>query len=215
MDIMERLTRPLLVSIKIGLLILAILVGIRCLLVPEYTKYGGFLAGMLLPFAPEFVRVIFKGKMTPRIELLYYIFVFIALHLGICMDFYKTVPYFDKIVHLLSGVFSALAGHYAIQHYKMSAAPDHFKAVFIVSFSLGIAVLWEFFEFACDKLLGQSMQQLVSIGVDDTMYDLIMAFIGSLIGGFMLTNAKFVAYIDWLGPDLELKPIKKSSKKVN
>jgi hypothetical protein len=75
--------------------------------------------------------------------------------------------------------------------------------------------LWEFFEFACDKLLGQSMQQLVSIGVDDTMYDLIMAFIGSLIGGFMLTNAKFVAYIDWLGPDLELKPIKKSSKKVN
>jgi hypothetical protein len=212
---MQRSTRPLLNAIKIGLIVLAILVGVRCFIDPNYSKYGGFLAGLVLPFGPEIIRLIFKGRVTPRIELLYYMFVFVALDLGICLDFYKTVPYFDKVVHFSSGVFSALAGHYAIQHYKMSTAPDHFKAIFIVGFSLGIAVVWEFFEFACDKLLGQSMQQLVSVGVDDTMWDLIMAFFGSLVGGYMLTNHKFVSYIDWLGPDLELKPLKKSSKKVN
>jgi hypothetical protein len=210
---MERMTRPLLRAIKIGLLILAVLVGVRCLIDPNYHKYGGFIAGMLLPFGPEFIKLTFKGRVTPRIELIYYLFVFVALHLGINMDFYRTVPYFDKAVHFSSGIFSALAGHYAIQHYKMSSAPAHFKAIFIVGFSLGIAVLWEFFEFACDKFLGQSMQQLVSTGVDDTMYDLIVAFFGCLLGGFMIMNAKFVAYIDWLGPDLKLKPLKKSSKK--
>ena len=44
------------------------------------------------------------------------------------------------------------------------------------------AVLWECFEFAADQLLGQSMQQLISVGVEDTMWDMISATTGGIIG---------------------------------
>ena len=209
---MMKVYRCILTAFKIFLLIFAINVGIHCLVDPNYTKYGGFLAGLVLPFGPNIIRWLFKSRITPRIELIYYIFVFVALDLGICLDYYKTVPFFDKAVHLCSGVFSAWVGHYALQHWHANTAPDHFKALFIMCFSLGIAVIWEFFEFGCDKLLGQSMQQLVSVGVDDTMYDLIAAFIGSAIGGYLLTSPYFVAFIDWFEPEEQLKALKKVEK---
>ena len=116
--------------------------------------------------------------------------------MGICMDLYKTVPYFDKTVHLCSGVLSALVGHYMMVYFKANKTPNIFKAFFIMFCSISIAVAWEFFEFACDKFLGQSMQQLVSVGVDDTMYDLLMATIGSGIGGYLLTIPHLVEYLE-------------------
>ena len=195
---MKKLRRGFLIAIKLCLLVYAILTGIRCLVDPGYSKYGGFLAGLVLPFIPNIVEKVFKCKFAFRIELLYYAFIFVALDMGICMDLYKTVPYFDKTVHFCSGVFSALVGHYALVYFKVNKSPKLFKAMFIMFFSIAIAVLWEFFEFGCDKLLGQSMQQLISIGVDDTMFDLICATIGAGLGGYLLTIPNFVEYLEEL-----------------
>lgn len=195
---MKKLRRVFLIAIKLCLLVYAILTGIRCLVDPGYSKYGGFLAGLFLPFIPNIVEKVFKCKFAFRIELLYYAFIFVALDMGICMDLYKTVPYFDKTVHFCSGVFSALVGHYALVYFKVNKSPKLFKAMFIMLFSIAIAVLWEFFEFGCDKLLGQSMQQLISVGVDDTMFDLICATIGAGLGGYLLTIPNFVEYLEEL-----------------
>ncbi len=193
---MKNIRRVVLLIIKAALLLFAGAVGVRCILDPNYSKYGGLIAGLLLPFGPELIQKIFKCKFSFRIELIYYVFVFIALDMGICMDLYKTVPFFDKVVHLCSGVLSALVGHYMLVYFRANKTPKLFKACFIMFCSISIAVAWEFFEFACDKFLGQSMQQLVSIGVDDTMYDLLMATIGSGIGGFLLTIPHFVEYLE-------------------
>ena len=195
---MKKLRRGFLIAIKLCLLVYAILTGIRCLVDPGYSKYGGFLAGLFLPFIPNIVEKVFKCKFAFRIELLYYAFIFVALDMGICMDLYKTVPYFDKTVHFCSGVFSALVGHYALVYFKVNKSPKLFKAMFIMLFSIAIAVLWEFFEFGCDKLLGQSMQQLISVGVDDTMFDLICATIGAGLGGYLLSIPNFVEYLEEL-----------------
>jgi hypothetical protein len=168
---MSNFRRGFLIAIKLCLLAYAVLTGIRCFIDPEYSKYGGFLAGLVLPFLPEIVGKIFKCKFSFGLELLYYAFVFVALDMGICMDLYKTWPFFDKAVHFCSGVFSALVGHYALVYFKVNKSPKLFKAMFIMLFSMAIGVIWEFFEFGCDKFLGQSMQQLISVGVDDTMFD--------------------------------------------
>ncbi|MBO4855595.1 hypothetical protein J5500_04300 [Candidatus Saccharibacteria bacterium] len=195
---MEKARRVILISIKVAFVIYALLVGTRCLIDPEYSKYGGFIAGLVLPFLPELVSAVFKCKFAFRLQLIYYIFLFIALDMGICMDLYKTVPYFDKTVHFFSGIFSALVGHYALVYFKANKHSKLFKAMFIMFFSMAIAVTWEFFEFGCDKLLGQSMQQLVSVGVDDTMYDLICATIGAGLGGYLLTIPNLVEYLEEL-----------------
>ena len=193
---MKTFNRTILLIIKAALLLFAGAVGVKCIVDPEYAKYGGLIAGLILPFFPEILQKLFKCKIPFRIELIYYIFVFIALDMGICMDLYKTVPYFDKAVHFCSGVFSALVGHYALVYYKANKTPNFFKAMFIMFFSMALAVIWEIFEFGCDKLLGQSMQQLVAIGVDDTMFDLIAATIGAGLGGYLLTIPNLVEYLE-------------------
>ena len=193
---MKTFNRTILLIIKAALLLFAGAVGVKCIVDPEYAKYGGLIAGLILPFFPEILQKLFKCKIPFRIELIYYIFVFIALDMGICMDLYKTMPYFDKVVHLLSGILSALVGHYMLVYFKANKLSNTFKAFFIMFCSISIGVAWEFFEFACDKFLGQSMQQLISVGVDDTMYDLLMAAIGSGIGGVLLIIPNFVEYLE-------------------
>ena len=110
-------------------------------------------------------------------------------------DFYVFVPFFDKIVHFLSGVATALIGHYAVEYFNAQRRPRLFRALFIIFFSMAIALTWEFFEFACDKLLGQNMQQLISTGVDDTMFDLLSATIGAVIGGWLMSRKGVSRYL--------------------
>lgn len=188
--------RAVLTIIKAGLLIFAGLVGIRCIMDPNYSKVGGFISGMLLPFGPEFINYVFKCKMPFRIELLYYFFIIIALEMGISMDLYATVPGFDTAVHFCSGILTALVGYYALRYFKATHHSKTFKALYIMFFSMAIAVTWEFFEFGCDKLLGQHMQELISPGVDDTMFDLLAATIGSAIGGILITVPHLVEYLE-------------------
>jgi VanZ family protein len=167
----------------------------RCIFDPNYNKVGACLAAFLLPLVPDVVKAIFKIKMPFRIEMLYYIFIAIAHCLGICLDLYVFVPYYDKIVHCLSGVATALIGHYAVDYFNVQRSPRLFRGLFIMFFSMAIATAWEFFEFAMDKFLGFSMQQLVSQGLDDTMYDLISATIGSFIGGWLMSRKGVSQYL--------------------
>lgn len=181
--------------VRISLLVFAFIVMLWCIFDESYTKYGGFLSGFILPFVPLFVSRAFRIKIPFRIELLYYTFVFIALDLGICFDFYVYVPFYDKIVHFLSGVATALIGHYAVEYFNAQRSPRLFRALFIIFFSMAIAVSWEFFEFACDKLLDTKMQQLISVGIDDTMYDLLSATGGAIVGGWIMSRKGVSRYL--------------------
>lgn len=193
---MSKAKKRMLLAAKILLLGLAFLFMFRCFMDPGYTKYGGVIAGLILPFVPDLVKKIYHAKIPYHIEMLYYFFVLIALDFGICLDLYKLVPFFDKAVHTLSGAGTALIGFYALRYFKAENTPKIFKGLFIVFFSISIAVAWEFFEFFCDKCLGQHMQQLVSTGVDDTMFDMLAATIGAVIGGFLMTNKKVQKFLE-------------------
>lgn len=188
LDIVLRIVRALLWGF-------AGFVLIRCIFDPSYSKIGACVAAFLLPFVPDVLELGFKIKIPFRIEMLYYIFIAIAHCLGICLDLYKYVPYYDKIVHCLSGVATALVGHYAVEYFNVQRSPRLFRGAFIMFFSMAIATTWEFFEFAMDKLLGLSMQQLISQGLDDTMYDLISATVGSIIGGWLMSRKGVSRYL--------------------
>ena len=193
---MTKLKRVLLLSIRACFIILALLFLVRIIIDPNYNKWGGVLAGIGLPFLPPIIEKLFKFKMPFRIQLLFYIFLFIALDMGICMDLYKTVPLFDKVVHFGSGVLSTIVGYYMLVYYKSTKKPKFYRGVVIVGVSMLIAVAWEFFEFACDKFLGQHMQQLISVGVDDTMLDLLAATLGSILGAILFTIPAFVKELE-------------------
>ncbi len=193
---MSKFKRSFIIIIRVLFVLFALFCLVWVLTDPNYNKWGGVFAGLGLPFLPPIVEKLFKIKVPFRIQLIYYIFLFAALSLGISLDLYKTVPYYDKVVHLGSGVVSTIVGYYAIVFFKAQKTPQLFRMLFIFALSVTIAVLWEYFEFFCDKCLGQSMQQLVTPGVDDTMFDLISASIGAIIGCFLFTSKKFVSELE-------------------
>ena len=193
---MNKIERAILYILRAAFVGLAIFFLVRILTDPNYNKWGGVIAGLALPFLPPVVEKVYKSHISFRIQLVYYVFLFISLDLGICLDWYKTTPYFDKAVHFGSGVLSALVGYYALVYFKVIKNPRGFKILFIVSLCMLIAVGWECFEFASDKFLGQHMQQLISVGVDDTMFDLLAAAAGSIIGAVLMTTPRFVKMLE-------------------
>lgn len=190
----KRLNKALII-VRTLLWIFAGVVLLRCIFDPGYNKIGACMAAFLLPFVPDAVEAILKMKIPFRIEILYYLFIAIAHSLGICLDLYKTVPYYDKAIHCLSGVATALVGHYIVDYFKVQRSPRLFRGLFIMFFSMAIATAWEFFEFFMDKVLGFSMQQLISQGLDDTMFDLIAATIGAAFGGWLMSRKGVSQYL--------------------
>lgn len=154
------------------------------------SKPMSFLATIALPYVPDLFRL-FGVKFSKRLEIFYEIFIIPAMVLGIDLDWYKIewMPY-DKIIHGFSGVLAACVGKELLD--QASGKPDEkwFKVLFIVSFVAFTAICWECFEFFMDQVFGQSMQQLISVGVADTMWDLISAMIGACFGAMMIVPMK-------------------------
>ena len=71
---MSKFSRYLIYLIRLSLVLLAISLGILCVIDPAYTKYGGVLSSLLFPFLPPVVEKILKIKISFRIQLIYYIF---------------------------------------------------------------------------------------------------------------------------------------------
>ena len=193
---MNKTRKIVLLTFKISIIVIAIAFLFRCIFDPNYSKWGGVIAGVILPFLPEIFSKLFRIKISYRVELMYYIFLILALSLGISADLYKTVPLYDKAVHTLSGAGTALIGFYMLRYFKAEKTPAVFRGMFMIFFSISVAVAWEFFEFFCDKCLGQHMQQLVTTGVDDTMFDMLVATIGAIIGGVLMANKKVQNFLE-------------------
>ena len=193
---MNKTRKIVLLTFKISIIVIAIVFLFRCIFDSNYSKWGGVIAGVTLPFLPEIFSKLFRIKISYRVELMYYIFLILALSLGISADLYKTVPLYDKAVHTLSGAGTALIGFYMLRYFKAEKTPAVFRGMFMIFFSISVAVAWEFFEFFCDKCLGQHMQQLVTTGVDDTMFDMLVATIGAIIGGVLMANKKVQDFLE-------------------
>ena len=172
-------------------------------------KLPSYLVTIILPFVPDLIEKINLHTST-KLRLAYSSFLVIAMVLGIDLDWYKTLiifgsPSYDKIVHTLSGVFSAFLAKEVLDNVydgkesavkststsrtseiKVKKYSTAFAFLFIVSFVFFIAAAWECFEFSYDQLCGGHMQELNAPGVGDTMGDIISAGIGGLIFAFFL-----------------------------
>ncbi|MBQ3325675.1 DUF2238 domain-containing protein [Candidatus Saccharibacteria bacterium] len=147
----------------------------------NFPKILSYLVTMVLPFGIDFLRFI-GLKMSKRIEIAYLLFLVAAMVVGIDLDLYKLVAPYDKIVHTLSGVLTAFGARELLD--QASGKPDQlwFKVLFSMGFVALVAVLWECYEFSYDQITGGHMQELITPGLEDTMYDIIVALIGGIIG---------------------------------
>ena len=126
------------------------------------------------------LRNLFKIKIDDAINFIYIVFIFMAHFLGVICDLYGCIYWFDKFIHFLSGILSSLGAIYIMVKFRKNDN-TFFSILCIIGFSFMVAGLWEIFEFTSSCLFGVDPQLVAKTGVSDTMGDIIVAFLGSVI----------------------------------
>lgn len=156
---------PYLIYIKHYLFAFSALIAILLSLIPALLKRN---YNINLPWGIDFL-----------ITFVLYIHTF-----GLTFKLYKTVFYYDIIMHLLGTVVIALLGFiivYTLHFTKKVRLTILLIGFFTVIFAIGVGALWEIGEFAIDQFLGTQAQ----IDNFDTMGDLIYDTIAALITAFV------------------------------
>ena len=155
-------------------------------------QYGIMLVSIYIPIILEKLHY----EVGIIVWLSFYIFIFLGIFVGSILNVYDKFAQFDLIVHFISGLLIALLAFSLIHQTKSSLI----ILLFVVSVSVLIGVLWEFYEFSFDYLLNLNMQrtadpytQMPFVGrsaILDTMLDLFCDFIGALICGIAILILK-------------------------
>lgn len=98
------------------------------------------------------------------LEIVILLFIFAADILGEIQEYYVLVPHWDTVLHTINGFLFAAIGFSVVnilnenKRVSLSLSP-FYMAVAAFCFSMTIGVLWEFFEWGSDLLMGFDMQK--------------------------------------------------------
>lgn len=98
------------------------------------------------------------------LEMVILLFIYAAEILGEIRAFYVHFPHWDAILHTINGFLCAAIGFSLVdmlnreQRFSLSLSPA-FMSLVAFCFSMTIGILWEFFEFAVDRILLFDMQK--------------------------------------------------------
>ena len=125
-----------------------------------------FLCGMtlILLILPSIIARRLSIELPGTLEIIILLFIFAAEILGEINSFYVRVPNWDTMLHTLNGFLCAAIGFALVDmlnrsdvfSFKLSPL---YLAIVAFCFSMTVGVMWEFFEYGVDCLLGLDMQK--------------------------------------------------------
>ncbi len=136
--------------------------------------------GLVLSVVPQLIVRRLRLKLPVFYELLVLGFIVASVMLGEFFDAYGKFVWWDSMLHLSSGVIIGYIGYmilFTLYHQGKLKLSAGLIAFLTFSVSMMVAAIWEVFEFSVDELLGGNMQY----DNRDTMIDIVLAMIGSLI----------------------------------
>ena len=160
------------------------------------------LLGLALTFIPEAMENISKKRLrfSSGVKIAIVLFIFAAELLGEIESFYEKIPWWDNMLHSLSGIILGLIGFmlvYAMNEsdkVRISLSPL-FVAAFAFFFAVAAGAVWEIIEFSGDRLFSMNMQKFrppqgvnelmtdswrFDEGLIDTMTDIILDTVSAL-----------------------------------
>ena len=151
--------------------------------------------GVIAMLLPGLLQKKLRINIPSNMLILYTIFLYAAIYLGEVKSFYYNVPNWDNILHTFSGaMIGAIGFSFVTLLNKTEKVPMNLSPLFVAVFSFFffffLGVVWEFYEFTFDGLLGLNMQkfalengtQLIGrAALTDTMIDLFVDAVGALI----------------------------------
>ncbi len=164
---------------------LVILALIRGIFRQEYNSV--FLCGLslVLMTLPSLISRKLEIELPSALEIIILLFIFAAEILGEINSFYVRVPHWDTMLHTINGFLCAAIGFALVdmlnrnEKFSIQLSPLYL-AIAAFCFSMTIGVLWEFFEFSGDYLLGMDMQKdtvihaIHSVNFDPTMTNTVV-----------------------------------------
>lgn len=143
---------------------LVIFVMVRALLRGEYESMFLCALSLVLMILPSIVSRRLKIVLPSTLEIIILLFIFAAEILGEINSFYIRVPQWDTMLHTINGFLCAAIGFCLVdmmnreERFSFKLSPLYL-AIVSFCFSMTVGVLWEFFEFSADHLLGMDMQK--------------------------------------------------------
>ena len=121
------------------------------------------LLSLILLFAPLFIQNKFEITLPNDLEIAIYLFIFSAEILGEIDNFFGIIPYCDIILHTINGFLATAVGFSLVDLLNKNSKNINLSPFYLClvafCFSMTIGVLWEFFEYGCDKFLNVDMQK--------------------------------------------------------
>lgn len=119
---------------------------------------------LVLFMLPTFVSKNFGINFPETLEIIILLFIFAAEILGEISAFYQKVPFWDSMLHTVTGFLAAAIGFALVDvlnrntRFKFMLSPVY-MAVVAFCFSMTVGTLWEFFEFFMDQVFNLDMQK--------------------------------------------------------
>ncbi|MBR6651134.1 MAG: hypothetical protein IKL36_06965 [Clostridia bacterium] len=174
-------------AVYIILRILVIAVAVVSLVSGNIENFFLCILSLVLFLLPAFVERKFKVDLPDALEIIVLLFIFAAEILGEISSFYVRVPHWDTMLHTVNSFLFAAIGFAMVDvlnrssRVKFNLSP-FYLAVMAFCFSMTVGVLWEFFEFGMDMLVGFDMQKdtvinsITSVTFDTTASNQTVAF---------------------------------------
>ncbi len=143
---------------------LIIFVLVRAVLRREYQSVFLCALSLILMVLPSIVSRKLKIVLPSTLEVIILLFIFAAEILGEINSFYVRVPNWDTMLHTINGFLCAAIGFCLVDmlnrndRFSFKLSPLYL-AIVAFCFSMTVGVLWEFYEFGVDQLLGRDMQK--------------------------------------------------------
>lgn len=164
-------------TVYVVLRALIIFVMVRSLLRREYQSMALCGLSLFLMILPSIVSRRLKIVLPSTLEIIILLFIFAAEILGEINSFYMRVPHWDTMLHTINGFLCAAIGFCLVdmmnreERFSFKLSPLYL-AIVSFCFSMTVGVIWEFFEFGADQLMGLDMQKDAVIhAIDSVMLD--------------------------------------------
>lgn len=141
-----------------------VLTFVRAAFMHRYENMFVCVLSLVLFSVPMLIERSLDIDIPPLMEAIIYCFIFAAEILGEINSFYTIIPGWDTMLHTINGFLVAAVGFALVDLFNRSERFSFklsplFLAIVAFCFSMTVGVLWEFFEFGADQMLGTDMQK--------------------------------------------------------
>ncbi len=172
------------------LILNAMLIPIAIALDHDSVKfYISIFACPIISFILPILQLLLKKNWPVLLELIICVQSYLGLSISCAFNMYDYWYNWDMVLHGAMGVEALIFGYYLLLLFGGKDLSFLKKALILIMFVLGVAALWEIIEFIGGKIFNEDFQKVFDPrekdGVNDTMLDIIIAFVTSIITLFI------------------------------